>query len=55
MKCECTYKIISINRKINCVLSQKKRENVTRTKMNMKNHTGHVFNNGNSLQHKQKN
>ena len=24
MKCECTYKIISINRKINCVLSKKK-------------------------------
>ena len=27
---------------------------MTRTKMNIKNHTGHVFNNGNSLQCKQK-
>ena len=44
-----------MNRKINFVLIKKKRKNVTRTKMNIKTHTGPVMNNENSLQCKQKN
>ena len=48
LKWECKYKIIPINRNINFVLSKKvEKKHVTQTKMNIKNHTGHVLNTGN--------